>query len=398
MRARASGPLRVAVLDHTAELGGAELALARLARAIDPDVVQLHVITFAPGPLGDRVRGAGHAAEVMALPEAVASVDRHRAGRAIAVWSALRVLPFLWRLARRLRALEVDVVHTTSLKADLLGVPVSLLIRRPLVWHVHDRIAPDYLPRPMVWLIRRLARLVPSSVVANSQATAATLPRARRLRIAYPGLAPEQLRDHPHPSAHDGLRTVGMLGRISPTKAQLEFVRAAALVSAGRPDVRFRIVGAATFGAEDYERQVREEVVRSGLSDLFTFTGFVEEPAPEIDAMAVCVHTASIPEPFGQVVVEAMGRGVPVVATAGGGVDEIFAADRADAGPVGWLVPAGDTAALASAISQALDDPEEASRRALRGWQRVRTRFTIGETAAAITSVWRDVSSAAAEP
>lgn len=390
-------PLRVAVLDHTAELGGAELALTRLARALDPAAFELHVITFSAGPLTDQIRRAGHTAEVFALPESVVSVDRHRAGGASAVSAALRVIPFTWRLAKRLRELDVDLLHTTSLKADLLGVPVSRLVRRPLVWHVHDRIAPDYLPGSMVRVIRALARLAPAWVIANSAATALTLPGTRRLSIAYPGLAPDQLTDHARTSAHDGPRVVGVLGRISPTKAQLEFVRAAARVAPDLPDVRFRIVGAPTFGAEDYERHVRDEVARLGLSDRFTFTGFVDDPERELDAMTVCVHTASVPEPFGQVVVEAMGRGVPVVATAGGGVDEIFADDD-NAGPVGWLVPAGDADVLASAIAQALEDPDEASRRALNAWQRVRTRFTIAETAAAITAAWREVTSTAPQP
>jgi glycosyltransferase involved in cell wall biosynthesis len=377
------------VLDHTAELGGAELALARLARALDPSVVQLHLITFAPGPLTDELRRAGHAAEVVAMPEGVVTIDRHRAGRASAGWSALRVLPFVWRLAQKLRGLDVDLVHTTSLKADLIGVPVARLIGRPLVWHVHDRIASDYLPASMVHLIRALARWAPVRVVANSRATAATLPRARGLSVIHPGLAPEQLTGHP-PFGVQGERRVGVLGRISPTKAQLEFVRAAAIVATDRPDVRFRVVGGPTFGAEDYERQVRAEVGRLGMSDRFTFTGFVDEPGRELDAMTVCVHTASVPEPFGQVVAEAMARWVPVVATAGGGVDEIFAADGADAGPVGWLVPAGDTDALASAVAEVLDDPAEASRRAASAWQRVRTRFSISETATAITTVWTE--------
>ncbi|UUZ44038.1 hypothetical protein LP422_15575 [Janibacter limosus] len=50
------------------------------------------------------------------------------------------------------------MVHTTTLKADLLGVPAARLARRPLVWHVRDRIAPDYLPSPLVHLMRSVAR------------------------------------------------------------------------------------------------------------------------------------------------------------------------------------------------------------------------------------------------
>jgi len=367
--------------------GGALLAPARGAGALDPRDIELHLLAFASGPLGGRMRQAGHTAEVLPLPGTMADMDRQSAGHlGTATRSAARLLPFIWRLARRLRDLDVDVIHATSLKADLVSVPLAILTRRPVVWHIHDRISPDYLPATMVRLIRTLARRVPAQVIANSAATAATLPGVRPLTIAYPGLAPEQVADHPREAAPPGAPIVGVLGRISPTKAQLQFVKAAAIVAARHPLARFRIVGAASFGAEEYEAQVRDEVARLGLVDRVEFTGFVEDPVREIDAMSVCVHTASVPEPFGQVVVEAMARGVPVVATAGGGVDEILGSRGSE--PLGWIVAPLDETALAAAISEALDHPEEARQRAHRAWQRASTRFTMIRTAEAVTAAW----------
>ena len=227
-------PLRVAVLDHTAELGGAELAIARLAAAIDPADVELVVLSFSPGPLVERIRQGGHVAEVVPLPGALAGLDRRSVGRlSTAFRSALRLVPFVWRLSRRVRELDVDVLHTTSLKADLIGVPVSILARLPLVWHVHDRIAPDYLPASMVWLLRLLARHVPAHVIANSAATAATLPRVDRLTVAHPGLAPDQLAaSAPGPLAGQS-PVIGVLGRISPTKITSKNAPSANSVSPG---------------------------------------------------------------------------------------------------------------------------------------------------------------------
>ena len=68
------------------------------------------------------------------------------------------------------------------------------------------------------------------------------------------------------------------------------------------------------------------------------------DPVAELDAMTVAVHASPVPEPYGQVVAEAMARGVPVVATDAGGVPEIVTGGPA---PVGWLVPPGDVDALA---------------------------------------------------
>ncbi|MGO4244554.1 glycosyltransferase, partial [Janibacter sp. RAF20_2_2] len=137
-------PVHVAILDHTAQLGGVELAVVRLMDTLaERDDVDARVILFADGPLVGRLRERGHAVEVLLLDEGIGTTTREQAaGLRTAARSAVGAVPFVRRLAARLRELDVDVVHTTSLKADLLGVPAARLTRRPLVWHVHDRLSP----------------------------------------------------------------------------------------------------------------------------------------------------------------------------------------------------------------------------------------------------------------
>jgi glycosyltransferase involved in cell wall biosynthesis len=82
-------------------------------------------------------------------------------------------------------------------------------------------------------------------------------------------------------------------------------------------------------------------------------------------ASDVCVQ-ASREEGLGFSPLEALACGVPVVASAVGGLR-----DTIRDGETGWQVPVGDADALARAILQILDDPAEASRRTLEGAQRV---------------------------
>jgi glycosyltransferase involved in cell wall biosynthesis len=383
-------PLRVAVLDHTAELGGAELALCRLLDAVPPEVAEVTVVLFEEGPLVARLGRAGHRVDVVPLDRGLLRRQRADTGSSVlrSTRDALRVLPYAVRLGRRLRRLDVDVVHTTSLKADLVGIVAAAVARRPLVWHVHDRISPDYLPERTARVLRWLARRIPRHVVVNSRATAETLPRVRRLTTAYPGITSAQVapaRERlPEPAV------VGIVGRLSDTKGQLDFVRAAALVRVRHPEARFRIVGSAMFGQEEYERQVREEVAELGLVDRVDFTGFSEDPSTELDGMAVCVHASPTPEPFGQVVVEAMARGVPVVATRGGGVTEIVEPGTGEVH--GTLVNPHDTRAMASAVIAILDHPVGAQARAEHARTYAAETFAIDRTAAAVTDVWRHVA------
>lgn len=385
-------PIRIAVLDHTAALGGAELALVRLLDHVQTPDLDIRTILFAGGPLVDRLRQTGHMVEVLRLAPDIAGADRHSAGRSAltAARNAVSVVPFVLRLGRHLRRLQPDVIYTTSLKADLIGVPVSWVAKRPLVWHVHDRISPDYLPTVIVRLIRFLARHVPRHVIVNSQATASTLPGVPRLSIAYPGFDADQVGPAPDDRTKPNDEVVGIIGRISPTKGQREFVRAAARVLQQRPGTRFRVIGAPLFGEDEYAEAVRREVDALGIAEAVEFTGFVDDPPSALDALALCVHASGTPEPFGQVIVEAMIRGIPVVATRGGGVTEIVQPDP-DGEPLGWVVPPGDVDALAHAILDALGDPERARRRAQAAWRSAQDRFPVEETARVVSGVWRSV-------
>ncbi|PFG32334.1 glycosyltransferase [Sanguibacter antarcticus] len=404
---------RVLVVGHTAAPGGAELALVRLCGALDPSLASVAVLLFEDGPLRARLETDGHEVAVLPLRADVRTAHRDASLRS---WSALRgalvaaveVVRFTARLTHAVRAQAPDVLHATTLKADLLCMVPALLARVPLVWHVHDRIAADYMPAPVAALLRALARVVPRHVVVNSMATAGTLrPPRGRWTLAYPGLLPTQVRPWPE-RTEPRSPVVGIVGRVGATKGQRELVQAAALVVAHHPQVTFRIIGGALFGEEGYEAEVRSLVGSLGLRGSVRLTGHVDDPVGELDGLSVCVHASPVAEPFGQVVVEAMARGVPVVATCAGGVPEILLADggRGAAGarparsgtgprrtPFGVLVPPGDVAALAAAVLDVLDDPVGARERARAAWLRVQEQFMIDRTCAAVLGAWSAVLS-----
>ena len=98
-------------------------------------------------------------------------------------------------------------------------------------------------------------------------------------------------------------------------------------------------------------------------------------------AADVCVQ-ASRAEGLGFSVLEALACGTPVVASAVGGLVETVAD-----GITGWTVPPGDAAALAAALRDALDHPDEARRRAAAGREMVRRRFETGAAFDALAAV-----------
>jgi glycosyltransferase involved in cell wall biosynthesis len=90
-----------------------------------------------------------------------------------------------------------------------------------------------------------------------------------------------------------------------------------------------------------------------------------------------------VPEPFGQVVVEAMGVGRPVIASAAGGPLEVITD-----GVTGLLTPPGDAGALAGAMARLAEDRSLADR-LVAAAQSVPPRFAPDAAAAATLRVYR---------
>jgi glycosyltransferase involved in cell wall biosynthesis len=362
---RAPSKLRVVYLDHVAQLSGGELALLRLLNALTD--VDAHVILAEEGDLVARLLQAGISVEVLPMRGRTRHLrkDSVRPGR-LPLRAALDTISYTLRLARHLRRLRPDIVHTNSLKSGIYGSIAARLAGSPVVWHVRDRIDTDYLPRSAVVLVRALTRHLADVVISNSRATRRTLnPRDRSLVVpSVVGLPTSG----PEPSKNDGPLVVGIVGRLAPWKGQDVFLRAfAQAFPQGRQ--RAVIVGAALFGDAEiaYGDSLQELAEQLGVTSRVEFRGHREDVLRELRSMDVLVHASITPEPFGQVVIEGMSVQLPVVASRGGGPEEIIT-DGVD----GLLYPRGDVAALAEILVRLEAEPQLRTKLGRAGAQRAR--------------------------
>jgi glycosyltransferase involved in cell wall biosynthesis len=379
-RATGERPIRVAYLGHTAALSGGELALARLLPALTG--VEPLVLLGEGGPLVARLAAGGASIEVVPMAERARGLRKEAVGaRRLPVRSALAAIRYSLRLALRLRRLRPDLVHTNTLKAALYGGVAGRLAGVPVVWHVRDRIAPDYLPRPAVGLVRVAARVLPTMVIANSEATLATLGRGRRRStvVVHDAASPSGARSDPSP---DRSFTVGLVGRLAPWKGQDVFLRAFAMAFPNG-DERARIAGSALFGEDDWAAALPTLAAELGIADRVEVVGFVDDMTAEYGRIDVLVHASTIPEPFGQVVVEGMAAGLAVVAAAAGGPAEVIT-DGVD----GLLYPMGDVEALADRLRRLASDPVLRAGLGDAGRSRA-AEFTPERIAAQVEDVYR---------
>lgn len=156
-------------------------------------------------------------------------------------------------------------------------------------------------------------------------------------------------------------KLVGNIGALVGHKDHATLLRAAKAVVAQRPDVRFVIVGEGELRAalEQQRRQL-------GLERFVVMPGFIPQaeqllPAFDVLAMSSCM------EGLGSIVLDAFAAGVPVAATAGGGLPESVRHEE-----TGLLVPVKDHIGLAGAILRLLEDGALAARlcTAARAWVR----------------------------
>ncbi len=388
----------IVYFDHTAIMSGGEIALFNLITALDKTRYQPIVILATDGPLAKKLADSNIEVHILPLDKSVLETrkDSLSAGALLKILTAVKCMFYTFKLARLLKARGADLIHTNSLKADVLGGIAARMARVPVIWHVRDRIADDYLPPVATALFRTGCRIIPDYIIANSQATMDTLSTgvAVRSAVVHSGSTNQQLR-----VVHDGIPEhamspktgpdaaplIGLIGRLSPWKGQHIFIEAASIVVKQFPKTKFQIIGSAMFGEDEYEKTIRQMVIDLGLQENVEFTGYVTDVPDRVGKLDVLVHASTTGEPFGQVVIEGMVAGKPVIATRGGGVVEIV-----EDGITGILVPMADASAMADALKRLLSDPAFAAAMGLRGRVRVLQHFTIEQTANKVHEIYSE--------
>lgn len=320
---------RVLLLSATARRGGAERSLAALARRLPEFGWEPVVAVLEAGPLEEWLKG----------------VEVHRVSPSS---------PTAEPLARL--ADGADAIVSNKWRSQLYGGPAATRTGRPCLWWQQD--FPDTSPAELLdGSIRADAVVCSSEAVVRAQREAAPWSCPEKIHL---GIAVEEVTAQRGSGSRVrerlGLTTsvplVGAVGRLAPRKRQDLFLRAAALVSDARPDVRFAVVGGDILGTEGlYAAGLEALADELGIADRVVFTGHQADVYAWIDALDVLAHPAGR-EPFGLVLVEAMALGKPVVAVDHAGPSEIVEHGRS-----GLLVPADDVDAFATAILRALTDP-----------------------------------------
>lgn len=265
---------------------------------------------------------------------------------------AAEVERYAHAVAELARREHFDIVHAH----DWMTFPAGLLARRvsgaPLVAHVHsseyDRAGDEADPAIAAFErvgLQRADRVVCVSHLTRDVVVSRHGVTPERTRVVHNAVTRREARERRH-VASEGPPTVLFLGRLTRQKGPEFFLRAAALVAARRPDVRF-VVG----GDGDLRDELVERAVQLGLSRRVFFTGFLgPEEVERAYAEADLYVMPSVSEPFGLAPLEALSMDTPVIVASQSGVAEIL--------PSCPKVAYGDVDDLAAKILTLLEKPE----------------------------------------
>lgn len=167
---------------------------------------------------------------------------------------------------------------------------------------------------------------------------------------------------------------------LRPAKGIDRLVTALAAVRQHHPDVELLVVGDGPQLAA-LQRQAAEE----GVADCVRFTGFRSDIAAIMGAADVFV-LPTLDDAQPTVVMEAMACGVPVIASAVGGIPEMMQDDDA-----GILVPPNDVVALAEALGALLADPARRQRMSAAARRTAVLRFSLERQAARLNALYDDL-------
>jgi len=359
-------PLRVVHVVRSLEIGGVERLVCELsaARAADRTAV---LCLLSIGPLGEQLARRGVDVRLIGMSD----------GK----------LPTILRMRQTLAELRPDVVHCHNWLAFTYGGLAARLRGAPgLVFTRHGAKPPTVCLGDRVnrWFARR-ARIV--GVTAEIRDAMSRWSRRPACDVRY---VPNGLDLAPYDQAprrevarqrlgwKPDEQRIGIVARLSEEKDHVSLLQAFVAVSARHPAARLVLVGDGPL-----RETLRTSIRDLGLTDTVDMLGSridIPQLLAGLDLFVLPSRSEGIP----MTLLEAMAARLPVVATAVGGIPAVVRR-----GETGLLVPPGEPAALAEAISVTLDDRAMANAMGEAGRRRVEEEFDLRRVSEEYEALYR---------
>lgn len=345
--------------------GGAEMMLYRLLETLGPGI-KPHVISLTSiGQIGEQI-------EKLGIPVEACSINK-------SIGSTLK----LFRLARRIRAIKPDLVHTWMYHANLLGgLAVRLAGNTPLIWGIHHN---NLDPKLNCWSTRLIARLgamaspiLPRHIVCCSRSALymhAKIGYTReKLSFIPNGINTKQFSSAPQAAQQirrtfgleNGSKLIGMIGRFDPLKNHEGFFKYAEQLSAATKNVHFLLAGA---NVDSNNQFITSLVEKHHLRQHMHLLG-IRSDIPALMSAIDLLVLPSLSEAFPNVLLEAMACNTPCISFDVGDAADII-------GDSGVVIAKYDIEQMTAATLAILADNEKRYELGVAARHRIETLYSI---------------------
>jgi glycosyltransferase involved in cell wall biosynthesis len=373
-------PTRVLYLHNPYFMGGGEMSLLQLMRALDRSRCEPYFLSAPFKPFLSELAALDVPVEVCEFPPI----------RPQRLWAIRRCVQ---TIRNKAEAWGADIFHGNGPRVNFLaglagiGHPLKVVYHARSLLEKGDWIDVDYWFSSMA-----------SAIICNSKAAEERFRRVApfkpRTYVVLNGVDLEAF----HPTLNqrackeilslpEESLVVGIVGRLHPLKGQDTFIQAAHRVVREIADAHFLIVGEDVSPERSWEAHLRAMADSLGLSKRVHFTGFLSE-MPQVMAAIDCLALASDFEACPRTVLESMACGRAVVATRCGGT-----AEQVVEGETGYLVPRRDPEAMARRLLEILGDPSLRNRMGRAARSRAESHFGIDIHARRIAECYGEVLS-----
>ncbi|MBW2595333.1 MAG: glycosyltransferase [Deltaproteobacteria bacterium] len=340
----------VLVIDDL-EYGGAQRQAIELANNIDRERFNVHVCTLSDYiPLGSQLRDSEHRLHIVKKKN---KVD-------------FTVVP---RLARLLKSLNVDIVHSYLFSADIASRLAGRLAGTKVI--IGSERSPYSSPKKRHILAYKLTRKCVDLMIANSKTGAQFNSRtyahpACDYRVVYNGVDTERFRPQSNIVIRKELdipaekQVIGIFASFKPAKNHTMLLQAFKKVLYRFPDTQLLLVGdqlvgniqlgSEMKGTSDYHARMEALIDELGIRDRCSFLGNRDDVERIYSACDITV-LSSLHEGTPNVLLESMACGIPVVAT--NVCDNSYIVKE---GQTGFLVELGDDAGMADRLQTLLEN------------------------------------------
>jgi lipopolysaccharide heptosyltransferase II len=282
--------------------------------------------------------------------------------------SLFTVIKMIPRVAQIIKKEEIDIVHARSRIPAWIAYFACRQTKRVLITTCHGYYRKHIFSYVMGWA--KLV-IVLSNVIGRHMVEDFGVP-IERIRLIPRSVDLERFKYLSPDKKRKKEFNVGIIGRISPIKGHLYFIKAMAKAARVIPQLKIWIVGDAPDSKQVYKEQVQVLVKRLGLWQNTQFLGTQRDIPSILTHLDLLVLATTTQEAFGRVIIEAQAAGVPVVATKVGGVVDII-----DEAKTGLLVPAADPNSMAEATIKIFKDPDLARRLSENAYKKVKEKYNV---------------------